>query len=221
MIHMTYFSINSRLMLQKITILKPFVMLTLAGLFLSSCSTSPEVQYTKAGAVDTITTDFSSTDLKTTVDKMVKQMLSSSRVMQLSKGKSGQDLPVIAPATIKNQTNQHINTQMLSNSMTTKLLNSGQFNLVDMSKVKQVKKQLNYQNQSGMVDPDTASEYGKQIGAQYLLYGNIANIQQRNQTQQTQFFQITMKLMDIENGLIIWQGQNQIRKKATQKTFGW
>jgi PBP1b-binding outer membrane lipoprotein LpoB len=35
------------------------------------------------------------------------------------------------------------------------------------------------------------------------------------------FYQITMKLLSIKTGAIVWQGEQQIRKVATRSTFGW
>ncbi len=45
-----------------------------------------------------------------------------------------------------------------------------------MSKVAAVKQQLEYQQSSGMVDPASMVRLGKQTGARYMVYGNLASI---------------------------------------------
>jgi hypothetical protein len=188
------------------------------AIILSGC-TGTTIQYTDPDAVDTTSLNFSSTDLQTTATKMVNSMLSSPRISKITANTN--DLPIIWPQTIQNRTNEHIDTSAIQNSVTTELLNSGKFNLVDMNKVDAVKAQMQYQNYSGMVAPDKAVKIGKQVGAQYMLFGDISSISAQNNYQQSQFFQITMKLMDLESGLLIWQGQKQIRKVAQKSYFGW
>lgn len=188
------------------------------AIILSGC-TGTTIQYTDPDAVDTTSLNFSSTDLQTTATKMVNSMLSSPRISKITA--NANDLPIIWPQTIQNRTNEHIDTSAIQNSVTTELLNSGKFNLVDMNKVDAVKAQMQYQNYSGMVAPDKAVKIGKQVGAQYMLFGDISSISAQNNYQQSQFFQITMKLMDLESGLLIWQGQKQIRKVAQKSYFGW
>ena len=184
-------------------------------LFLGGCGTT--VQYTDPDAVDTTSLQFSSTDLQTTASKMTDSLLNSPRVQKITANKP----PVIWVQTVRNKTDQHIDTEAITNSISTRLLNSGKFNFVDMSKVKAVKKQLHYQHDSGMVDQQTAVKVGQQVGAHYMLYGDISSIHARNDAQQSQFFQITLKLMNLKSGLIIWQGQKQIRKTAQRSLFGW
>lgn len=183
---------------------------------LAGCSSSPTVSYTDPNAVDTTSTGFGSTDLQTTTAQMVDQMLSSPMVRNLTANSQ----PVIFIGGITNNTSDIIDTTGITNAISTRLINSGQFQFVDMSQVNAVKAQLNYQQSSGLVDPKTAVAIGQQIGAQYMLYGDISSIVQQNSSQQSVFYQVTMKLLNLRTNVIVWQGEQQIRKVATQKTFG-
>ncbi len=205
-------------MLMKAIHLKYTASALVIAIVLSGC-TGTTIQYTDPDAVDTTSLDFSSTDLQTTAAKMVNSMLTSPRISKITVDENS--LPVIWPETIQNRTNEHIDTGAIQNSVTTELLNSGKFNIVDMNKVDAVKAQMQYQHYSGMVSPDKAVKIGQQVGAQYMLFGDITSISAQNNYQQSQFFQITMKLMDLQSGLIIWQGQKQIRKVAQKSYFGW
>ena len=35
------------------------------------------------------------------------------------------------------------------------------------------------------------------------------------------YYQMTMNLMDVENGELLWADQKEIRKQAKKSTFGW
>ncbi len=186
-------------------------------LLLTACSSQPTVSYVDPNTVDTTSINFSSTDLQTTAQTMVNQMLTSPVIVQLTQSQS----PVMYVSGLTNNTSEFIDTQAITDAISTQLINSGKFQFVDMTKVNAIKKQLNYQNQSGMVNPATAAKIGQQVGAQYMFYGDISSITAVNSSQESQYYQITMKLLNIQTGIITWQGQQQIRKVATRKTFGW
>ncbi|MFZ9035447.1 MAG: penicillin-binding protein activator LpoB [Francisellaceae bacterium] len=195
----------------------------LSGIFLSAvlvtgCASTGSVNYVDPQGVDTTSIGFGSTDLQTTTQKMVGGMLSSPAIARITAdGKQ----PVVFFSTIRNETSEHINTGMLANTVSTEIINSGKFQFTDMSQVKQMKEQMDYQSESGMVDQATATKMGQQIGAQYMLYGSIADMQAMNADQQSLFFLITLKMIDLKTGIIVWQDQKQIRKVQKRSGFGW
>ena len=129
--------------------------------------------------------------------------------------------PVLFVDSIRNKSSEHIDTEALTDTMRTQLLRSGKFRFVDMSKVAAVKEQLEYQQTSGQVDPASMVRLGKQTGAQYMLYGNLASIVKDNGKVKDVYYQMTMNLMDLENGELLWADQKEIRKQAKTSTFGW
>ncbi|MDO8954501.1 MAG: penicillin-binding protein activator LpoB [Gammaproteobacteria bacterium] len=199
---------------------KTILNLSMAALSLSlltACSSTPTVSYVDPNSVDTTSIDFSSTDLQSTVQQMVNQMLTAPVVVQLT----AKTPPVLYVAGMTNNTSEHIDTNAITDSISTRLINSGQFTFVDMTKVAAIKQQMAYQHTSGMVDQQTAVAMGQQIGAQYMFYGDVSSISAANSNQQSMYYQITMKLLSIKTGVIVWQGEQQIRKVAVRKTFGW
>ena len=188
-----------------------------ALLALSGCASSPTVSYVDPNTVDTTAIGFNSTDLQTTAKSMVDQMLASPVIVKLTAKTS----PTLYVAGLTNNTSEFIDTTAITDTISTELIQSGKFQFVDMTKVQSIKKQLNYQNQSGMVDPNTAAKIGQQVGAQFMFYGAISSITQNNSSQESQYYQITMKLLNIQTGVITWQGQQQIRKVAKRQSFGW
>ena len=190
----------------------------LASLVLAGCSSAPKVSYVDPNSVDTTSIGYGSTDLQTITQKMVDSMLTSPAVVQIT---SNNQRPTVYFQDIQNRTDQHIDTRQLSNAVSTRLIQSGKLQFLDMSQAKNLKKQLEYQNQSGMVDKATAAQIGKQLGAKYMIYGYITSISQRNTSQQSLYLQVTMSLMDIQTGVIVWQGEKQIRKLEQRSGFSW
>lgn len=175
-----------------------------------------QVQYGDAQAVETVNADFGSTDLQMTAEKMVDSMLSFPPIVQVT----AQKRPVMYFDRIKNKTTEHIDTESVSDTIQTKLLQSGKFRLTDMSKVEELQRQLDYQNKSGMVDDATSAKIGRQIGAEYMLYGNLSSIVKRDGSTKDVYYKFTMKLMHIESGMIEWQDEKEIRKTQKKSLFG-
>src|SRR5690554_4016109 len=117
------------------------LMLLALGL-VSACSTS--VQYGDATAQETVNTDFGSTDLQMIANKMVDDLLVFPPVVQMTQ----QRRPVLFVDRIKNKTTEHIDLESVTDSIQTKLINSGKFRFVDMTTVEQVRKQFDYQQQA-------------------------------------------------------------------------
>ncbi|AIT09984.1 TIGR02722 family lipoprotein [Candidatus Francisella endociliophora] len=185
---------------------------------LSSCGKTT-VAYEDPNGVDTTSINFSSTDLQSITNKMAEDMLNSRGVKKIT----AMDTPTLFFSNIRNETREHINTTMLSNTVQTQIIKSGLFQVTDMSQIKNVREQLGYQANSGMVDQSTATKIGQHIGARYMVYGAIQDIDNTNVdgNKRSKFFLATLKMMDLKTGLVVWQDDKQIRKSQTKSTFGW
>jgi len=175
-----------------------------------------KVEYGDAQAVETVNTDFGSTDLQQNAAKMVDSMLSSPAVAQ--KGKAG--APILIVDRVKNKTEEHIDTESITDTITTKLLQSGRFQIVDQSNLEAVKSQLSFQNESGYVDPGTAVKIGNMVGAQYMLYGNLSSIVKSNKSTKDVYYKFTLRMLDLKRGTLVWQDEKEIRKQMSRSMFG-
>lgn len=198
---------------------KLLVTIACAGALLTLNSCSTKVAYENPNSVDTTSIDFSSTDLQAITKKMADEMLNSRGVKKIT----AMDTPALFFSNIRNETNEHINTTMLSNTVQTQIVNSGLFQVTDMTQIKNIREQLGYQANSGMVDQSTATKIGHNIGARYMVYGSIQDINNTSvdKDRKSKFFLATLKMLDLKTNLIVWQGEKQILKSQTRSMFGW
>ena len=178
---------------------------------MSGCAS---VQYGDATASETVTTGFGSTDLQMIAAKMVDDVLAFPPVVQIT----AQRRPVMFVDRIKNKTTEHIDLESVTDTIESKLINSGKFRFVDMSVVDRVRQQLEYQRDSGMVDDQQAMVMGRQVGAEYMLYGNMSSIVKRDGNTKDVYYKFTLKMLHLETGIIEWSGEKEIRKS---KKGGW
>jgi len=193
--------------------IKPLVVVTVAALTLGGCAT---VKYGDAGAVESTTVDFGSTDLQGIASKMVDSLLTFPPIVDVTSKRR----PVLFVEKIKNKTTEHIDTESITDTISTKLLRSGKFRFVDMTKAQALKKQIDFQQDSGMVDEAKAVGIGRQIGAEYMLYGNLSSIVKRDGSTKDVYYKFTLKLMHLESGILEWQDEKEIRKTKSKSMFG-
>ena len=190
--------------------------IALLGLAVILGGCSNKVSYGDAQAVETTTIDFVSTDLQTIAGEMVDSMMASGSVSYITRDQR----PIVFVERIKNKTSEHIDTESITDTISTKMLNSGKFRFVDMDRVESVREQLNFQNNDELVNQSSAIQFGKMVGAQYMLYGNLSSIVKNDGSDQDVYYKMTMRLMDLESGLIEWADETEIRKQKSKSLLG-
>jgi uncharacterized protein (TIGR02722 family) len=175
-------------------------------LAVSLCACGSKVQYGDATAVETLTVDFGSTDLQMIAEKMVQSLLSAPVIQE-------GHLPVLQVSTVKNTTREHIDTKAITDKIRTTLLNSGKVRFAAAELRQEVLQELEYQRQSGYVDPETRKPVGKQVGADFILTGDITSIAKQKDDTRDVYYKITLNLVDLETGLIAWADEKEIRKR--------
>lgn len=193
---------------------KSIIALLGLAVILGGCSN--KVTYGDAQSVETTTIDFGSTDLQKIAAEMVDSMMMSGSVAAITRDQR----PIVFVERIKNKTSEHIDTESITDTISTKMLNSGKFRFVDMDRVESVRQQLNFQNTDELVNQSAAIQFGKMVGAQYMLYGNLSSIVKNAGSDKDVYYKMTMRLMDLETGLIEWADETEIRKAQSKSLFG-
>ncbi len=98
---------------------------------------SNKVSYGDSQATETTTIDFGSTDLQKIAGEMVDSMMMSGSVAAITRDQR----PIVFVERIKNKTSEHIDTESITDTISTKMLNSGKFRFVDMDRVESVREQ--------------------------------------------------------------------------------
>lgn len=200
--------------------MKKLIIATTVGLaitLVTGCAQHSVVRYGDATAVETTDINFGSTDLQKVAGEMTDSLLLSPVVGTLTQNKR----PILFVERLKNKTSEHIDTESITDSISTKLLRSGKFRFVDMVRVEAAREQIKFQQDSGMVDTNKAVQFGKQVGAEYMLYGNLSSIVKSNKDKSDVYYKFTLRLMDLESGLVEWADETEIRKTKVKASVGW
>jgi uncharacterized protein (TIGR02722 family) len=180
------------------------------------CGCGTTIQYGDATSSTPLSTDYGSSDLQQTANAMVDSMLNSPAVAEITAG----GRPILVMDTVRNKTMQHIDTESITDSIRTKLIQSRKFSFVDATARAAMQNELSYQNASGMVDPTRAIAFGQQYGAEFLVTANLSEIKQSQGRVSDVYYKFTMNLQNLKTGIIEWADEKEIRKVRTRALLG-
>ena len=185
---------------------KLILILSLSLMFFSC---SPKVLYDDPRKVDTLTINFSSTDLQIISQAMVDSLLQS--VITNNDNK-----PIIVIEEVKNKTAEYIDTSIITDSIRAKLSNSGlvQFG-VNIDELDGQISEIDRQ-QNEYYDENLSVEKGKLAGADYRLAGSLVSIDKVKKklfkTKKDKFYKLSLQLWNIKTGVMVWADEKDIRK---------
>jgi uncharacterized protein (TIGR02722 family) len=201
-------------------------LLAACAVLLAGCASS--VKYDDPAKVETMTIDWGSTDLQTMAGAMVNSMIVSPNLAYLERSGKGDDKRiVIYTGGITNRTSEHIDTEAIRDRIRTALVQSGKFRLAPTPQgQEELAEQVRFQQGSGRVDPAQAAAFGRQIGAEAVLIGNLRSIEKTKdrslsdpERRDDVFYQFTMELVNVETGEVIWSELKDIRKTRKKGLF--
>lgn len=184
--------------------------------FLAGCGSQ---QFTK-GSYDDMSEDrllddkFNESDMRRIADFMAESMAASPMA------KNAKKRPVVLITLVKNRSEEHIDMTSMTDKMKVSLVKSGKFQFSDKAVRSELAEEMNYQTQSGYVDPSTARKVGKQVGAEYFLTGEITSRVQEVGREKYIYYKATFNLVNIETGLLDWTDEKEIRKYYKKRTVG-
>jgi hypothetical protein len=188
------------------------------------------LKYDDPKKTETLTIDYGSTDLQTLSGEMVNSLVTAPGLSYMDNSGKGDDKRVIVYfGGIENRTSEHIDTQGISDKISTQLLKSGKFRFVaDDAGQDEIEKQVRFQQETGRVREDMMRQFGKQFGADVILYGSLRSIEKgRGRSiesggvkKEDVYYQFTLKCVNIDTAEIIWQDESELRKTQRTGIFG-
>ena len=183
---------------------------------LSGCATPPNSSVYRS--TDEEDSGFASTGVDALeYGRVCKLMVESMLGEDLRTEKGGK--PMIVLGEIANDTPHNIETRMLAEKIRVNLLKSKTVRFSMATDVSQkggesgdIYKQLEFQNESGHCDPRTVKAYGQLVGADYVLFGQIYNIERSGRGRTQAYFNFILNLYEVKTGEVLWSDESEITK---------
>ncbi len=177
-------------------------------LFLTACQTRQVTRLDPATPID-LSGRWNDTDSRQVADQMIYDLFDSDGFKNYSKQIDRK--PVIVVGLIRNKTAEHIDADNFVKKFEVVIHNSGAADLVESSAFRD-KIRVERAEQQDFAEPSTAKEFGKELGADLMLFGEITSETDVLNKKRVVNYITTMYLTDIETNKRVWYGQNEIKK---------
>ncbi|TLY28445.1 MAG: penicillin-binding protein activator LpoB [Nitrospirae bacterium] len=187
----------------------------LAGtMLLGGCASETKVTRVDTEVVTDLSGRWNDTDSRMVAETMIKEALGSPWLENYTRSKSKQ--PVVVVGTIMNRSHEHIDVQTFVTDLSRELTNSQKVTFV-AGKGEREEIREERREQAVHALEDTQKAPGKEIGADYMLKGNISTILDESQGVKAVFYQVDLELIDLQNNVKSWFGQKKIKKVIERK----
>jgi uncharacterized protein (TIGR02722 family) len=128
--------------------------------------------------------------------------------------------PAVIVGRVRNQSFEHINTDVFVEELQRALINSSHVNFVASSSERGELRDERLDQDSNSSDA-TRKAHGEETGADFMLSGAINAVQDKLAGDSIVFYQVNLKLTDLKTNGIVWNGQKQIKKNIVRSSVSW
>ena len=188
----------------------------LVGLILAGCA-SVKVDRMDVDETVDLSGRWNDTDSRLVSEEMVRDVMSRPWIDRYRGGR-GKD-PVVIVGSVRNRSDEHINTETFVKDLERALINSGEVEFVaargERGEIREERK-----DQAAHASEATAKEEGEETGADFMLQGAINTISDRIEGKEIKYYQVNLELIDIQSHRKVWIGEKKIKKLVKRNRFG-
>ena len=183
-------------------------------LILASCASSGTTRVDSSSVID-LTGYWNETDVATVCNTVIKAVMDSARIAQFPGNHNG-NLPVFVLGKIANKSDEHIETEIISNKLRNAIINSGK---ADFVANKEQKKELRDEvaDQQIWAGEDQAKSVANEDAADFMVQGSVRTIVQKSGNTTVRQYYLYVEIVDIETGRIILTVEDDSIKKVTKQ----
>lgn len=206
----------------KILTVKPFrygliIFALFVGLTIfSSCSSSKQVTRVDADTTIDLSGRWNDTDSRMVADDIIQDCLTHPWINDHGINTGGK--PVVIVGGISNKSMEHIPVATFITDIERAFINSGKVRTVSSSSERgEIREERADQGEFAAIE--TVKRMGRELGADYMMTGEINTIEDREGGDQVIFYQTDLTLTNIETNEKIWIGNKKIKKFVGRDKF--
>lgn len=96
----------------------------------------------------------------------------------------------------------------------------GDFVLVDNKARELILNEITYQN-DGMVSPDTAKQIGRQLGADFMIFGNVYMKPEKRSGKTIKEYSVNLRMTNITTATEVFRVRTRINKFSNKSSYSW
>ena len=182
----------------------------LLPLFLLSGCLSTKVSRVDTNTEVALTDRWNDEDSRLVAEEMVADMLSYPWLKRFKKEHPGKE-PTITIQRIKNKSHEHISTSTFVNDIKRAVMRSGVAEFI-VSGEERERLRAELKQQDTYASENSRMEMGEESGANFALSGSIDSIVDQLGGKRVTFYQVDIKLINLQTTREVWNGQKKIKK---------
>lgn len=150
------------------------------------------------------------TDARMVADSMIETCMAGAWLTDFNGDQRG-DRPVIVVGSVLNRTTEHISTDVFMNEIERAFIESGYVDVV-AARTERGEIRGEREDQQRFASPETAAEFGRELGADYIMMGTLDSIIDESGDTRAVYYTISLDLTDVETIRKAWMGNLEIKK---------
>jgi hypothetical protein len=191
-----------------------FPVFCVALLILGGCASTPKVSRVDSATTVDLSGYWNDTDIRIVCDGLIKDCLDSPR-MSMTLAQIGK-IPVFLVGPFRNESDEHIDTSIIADTMEIAIFNSGRADFVAGGATREALRTERL-DQQGNASEETAKALANETGADFLLTGSVKTVVDRAGNTSTRTYFVRAEITDLETNRRLWLGENNEIKKIIRQ----
>ena len=192
------------------------LVLALALISAMGCSSRKVVSRVEAEETIDLSGNWNDTDSRLVADEMIGDALSRPWLDTHLRDKG--ENPAVIVGAIKNLTDEHIATGTFLGDIERAFVNSGSVRVVAKPEEREGVRDERMDQQANAT-VETVKEFGMELGADFMLIGEINKITDQERNEKVAFYQVDLTLTDIQSNEKVWIGQKKLKKYIVHSMY--
>lgn len=160
--------------------------------------------------------NWNDTDSRLVAEEMINDCLSRPWLANYIRA-NGKN-PTIIAGSIRNKSMEHIAVGTFLMDIERAMVNSGTVQVVASAEERgEIREEK--EDQRVNATPETLKEMGREIGADFMLIGEINQINDQEGKEQVRYYQVDLTLVNILTNVKTWLGQKKIKKYVANRKY--
>lgn len=184
----------------------------------TACRPSNEVSRIDPGTTTDLSGRWNDTDARLVAEEMISDALTKPWLNQFSR--DSQKPPVLILGRVRNESMEHIDTEVFTKEMERAFVNSGSVSVVANSDERQQVREERA-DQQDFASFETTKRMAQELGADFMMIGNINSIVDETVDNRTVavFYTINLELVNVETNQKVWIGNKKIKKLIERRNY--
>ena len=193
---------------------KSIVVLLALVVLMAGCK-STKVERVSPDTITDLSGYWNDTDVRIVAESLISDCVNAPAITNYIRNNNA--FPVVIVGNFRNDSDEHIDTSILTKKFETALINSGKVDFVASSSERGELRQEREEQQT-WASEDTAKRLANETGADFMLIGSVKTMVDQMNNTSSRTYWVYAELIDIESNRKLWLGENSEIKKVITKS---